>query len=115
MISLSKELNLAKKPETRLVHKILEELSRAFPGSYFRKIHGNPYQHAGIPDLIGCVEGYFVALEVKTEEGNTSKIQELEGFAIRKACGIHGVVKSPEEAIKVIKNSLDSISVLRDT
>ena len=94
------------KPETRLIHKILEELGRNFPSSYFRKIHGNPYQHAGIPDLVGCVEGFFIGLEVKTDTGETSKIQELEGIAILHAGGIHAVVRSPEDAVKIIKNQL---------
>ena len=47
-----------KKPETRIVHKILAALEKEWPKSYFRKIHGSPFQHAGIPDIIGGVEGY---------------------------------------------------------
>jgi hypothetical protein len=96
-----------RKPETRLVHQIMEALEKAFPGIYLRKIHGNPYQHAGIPDLVGCVEGYFVGLEVKTDDGKTSLIQELEGKSIKKAWGIHGVVTSPEEAIILVANSIE--------
>lgn len=103
---------MGKKPETSLVHKILERLSQAFPGSYFRKIHGNPFQHAGIPDLIGCVEGYFIGLEVKTEEGKSSKIQILEGTAIGTANGIYGVVRDPEDAVKLIGGRLDLLRLL---
>lgn len=99
---------MGRKPETRLVHKITEALENRFPGSYFRKIHGNPFQHGGIPDLVGCVEGMFVGLEVKTDEGKSSKLQELEGAAIITAKGIHGVVRTPEEAVLLILNGLNS-------
>lgn len=97
------------KPETKLVHKITEELGKQFPGSYFRKIYGSPFQHAGMTDLIGCVEGFFVALEVKTTEGRLSEIQKLEGMSIIRAKGIYGVVTSPEEAIEVINLGINSI------
>lgn len=96
-------------PESRLHRQIMKALGDEFPGSYFRKIHGNAFQHAGIPDIIGCVEGYFVGLEVKTDTGKSTMIQILEGQSIKKASGIHGEVRSPEEAIKVIKEGLNSI------
>jgi hypothetical protein len=97
------------KPETKLVHKITKALEETFPGSYFRKIYGSPFQHAGMTDLIGCVEGFFVGLEVKTTEGHVSEIQKLEGLSIVRANGIYGVVTSPEEAIEVINLSINSI------
>ena len=94
------------KAETRIVRKILESLSEAFQGSYFRKIHGNPYQHAGIPDIIGCVDGFFIGLEVKTDEGKASQLQILEGKSILTSGGVFGVVRSPEEAVSLINNWL---------
>lgn len=99
---------MAKKPETRLVHQIREGLLQAFPGCYLRKIHGNAYQHAGIPDIIGSIYGRFVGLEVKTDEGHVSRIQELEGLEIKKSEGIYGVVTSPEEAIKLVQSHLQA-------
>lgn len=94
------------KAETKIVTKIREALEIEFPESYFRKIHGNPYQHVGIPDLIGCVQGLFIGLEVKTDTGKTSKIQDIEGQLIIKAGGIHGVVTSPDEAVMIVKLGL---------
>lgn len=102
---------MSKGPETRLVAKIRGALEEEFPGTYWRKIHGNPFQHAGIPDLIGCVDGFFIGLEVKTDSGRSSMIQKLEGEAIIKAGGIHGVVRSPEDAIILIKFSLKALRV----
>jgi hypothetical protein len=94
------------KPETRLVHSIIDRLREVYPSAYLRKIHGSIFQHAGIPDIIGCIEGYFIGLEVKTTDGHVSKIQELEGLSILQASGIYGVVTSPEEALGLIKHRL---------
>jgi len=100
---------LSKNPESRLVQRIVNTLESKFPGCYVRKIHGNPFQHAGIPDLVGCLDGLFFGFEVKTDTGKTTKIQELEGESIRTAGGLHAVIRSPEEAVKVLKDSLKSV------
>ena len=94
------------KAETKIVHKIIEHLEEKFFGIYLRKIHGNPFQHAGIPDIIGCYKKFFIALEVKTDTGKTSLIQQLEGSIILEAEGIYGVVRTKEQALSVIKTAL---------
>lgn len=90
-------------PETRIVKKIREKLLEKYPAAYLRKIHGNAYQHAGTPDIVGCIEGYFVGLEVKTPNGRLSRIQEIEGEEIIKAKGIYGCVIDAEEALEVVE------------
>jgi hypothetical protein len=94
------------KEEATIVKQIMEGLRKKYPGAYLRKIHGNQFQHAGIPDIIGCIEGVFVGIEVKTESGRLSKIQELEGLDILNAEGIHMVVTNPEDAISAVKTGL---------
>lgn len=66
------------------------------------KIHGGPYQSAGIPDIIGCIGGRFVALEVKVPGNKATRLQELVISRIRVAGGIAGVVTSVEEAMRVL-------------
>ena len=86
--------------EADLVRKIKRALEERFQGSYWLKIPGTRYL-AGVPDLIGCVEGRFVALEVKrpdTSYGVTER-QEANIKRIRDAEGIAAVVTSVEEAI----------------
>src|SRR4051812_7298348 len=56
---------LSSGPESKIVRRIIDRLRVTYPGAYLRKIHGNQFQHAGIPDLVGCIEGAFVGLEVK--------------------------------------------------
>lgn len=45
-------------------------------GWYF-KVWGGGFQRSGIPDLIGCVNSYFFALELKAERGRPSELQRL--------------------------------------
>lgn len=52
------------KPETKLVKKIKDYLS-TYNNAMFLKIHGGPFQQPGISDLIGIIDGRFVAIEVK--------------------------------------------------
>lgn len=89
-------------PETAIVRRIMTALRDHYPQGYFRKIHGNAFQHAGIPDIVGCIKGHFIGLEVKTSTGRVSRIQELEGEEIKTAKGIYGVVTSPEEALSLL-------------
>ena len=48
---------------------------------------------AGTPDLIACVHGRFLAIEIKTGRDAMSKRQELERERITKAGGTYIVAK----------------------
>ena len=63
---------------------------------------------AGLPDLIGCVQGLFFGLEVKHPEtkGDVSARQELVHNWIERAGGIIAVVTTPTEAIEAIDDAL---------
>lgn len=95
-------------PETRLVRDIRDRLLRAYPGSWVVKIHGGPYQVAGIPDLIGCVEGRFVGIEVKVpgKEDTLTPRQARTLELLRSARGIAFVATSPKQAVTVLEESL---------
>lgn len=101
---------MATQPETRLQRRIQKALRAKFPNSWWFKVWGGPFQSAGIPDLVGCVEGLFVALEVKMpkKRSNTSAIQEETINDISNAGGIAGVVTSPQEAIDLINDAFES-------
>ena len=40
---------------------------------YYFKVHGGYYGVSGIPDIIVCYKGRFVALEIKNEKGKTRR------------------------------------------
>ena len=56
-------------------------------GCYYFKVWGGGMQKAGIPDLIVCCNGYFVAVEVKSAKGQPSALQLHTLNEIAKAGG----------------------------
>lgn len=98
---------MAKKRETGLVKRIRSRLSSEFK-CFFFKVHGNEYQQAGIPDLVGCCAGIFFGLEVKLPKtGKVSDVQEEVMREIkRKGGGYCAVVTSPEEAVAFVRRVL---------
>ena len=57
-------------------------------GAYFIKTHGDRFSKVGTPDIIACVNGRFVAIEVKAENGKPSELQLYHLEQIRNAGGI---------------------------
>lgn len=55
---------------------------------WYVKYFANSFTKSGIPDLISCVNGYFVAIEVKAENGKPSELQLWNRDQIRKSGGI---------------------------
>ena len=59
-------------------------------GAWYVKFFANSYTKTGIPDILACVNGYFVGIEVKAQNGkpselqthNVRKIREANGFAV---------------------------------
>lgn len=69
------------------------------------KVVGNPAQMSGVPDIIACVGGKFVGLEVKHPETrkNVSAVQANVIGKINRAGGTALVVCSADEALEVIR------------
>lgn len=57
-------------------------------GGWWVKFHGNAFTRDGVPDLLCCVNGYFLAIEVKGDGGEPSELQLHEIEEIKKAGGI---------------------------
>lgn len=64
-------------------------------GAWFVKTWSNGIQKEGIPDILACVNGYFIGIEVKAEKGHPSDLQLLNIRRIRDANGI-AMVLYPE-------------------
>ena len=54
------------KPESRLRSRIIKRLREH--GGRWIVTHGSQYQEAGVSDILGCLDGKFWALELKTPE-----------------------------------------------
>ena len=78
-------------------------------GAYCEKIFGGGFQSSGIPDILACYHGYFVAIEVKspTGKGRASDIQKLKIKAIRDAGGVAFITDNIEDVERVL-NFIDA-------
>lgn len=70
--------------------------------------NGKKYTKDGVPDLIVCCNGYFLGIELKSEDGKPSELQKWNLEQIRNAGGI-GIVLYPhqfEEFKDFVENKL---------
>ena len=56
-------------------------------GVWWVKFFANSYTRSGVPDLLCCVKGYFVAVEVKAPKGKPTALQLHNCTEIRVAWG----------------------------
>lgn len=71
-----------------------EEKMNIKPIGWYTKIWGGGFQKSGIPDIIACVKGQFVSIEIKATTGRPSALQELNTNRIRDSGG-HGCFLYP--------------------
>ncbi len=62
---------------------------------WFLKTWGGGYQKSGIPDLLLCVNGFFISAELKGDTGKPSDLQLKNTAAINGSNGI-GLVLYPK-------------------
>jgi len=67
--------------------KQVQEFLRRQGVWYVKYWGGGRFTKAGIPDLLCCVNGRFVAIELKTETGKASKLQEYHIKKIQESGG----------------------------
>ena len=77
-------------------------------GVYYFKTFGNAYQRSGLADIICCVNGKFLAIEVKAENGRPSELQLYEKRQVENANGISIITKPSqfEELKKIVEDLL---------
>lgn len=78
---------------------------KSLPNTWFFKVFGGGFQRSGIPDLICCINGVFVAIELKGDNGKPTELQKMNIKKINEAGGI-GIILYPsgfEEFKKLIE------------
>ncbi len=95
---------MKKLKESDIVRAILKYL-KTVPDCFCWKEHGGMYGTAGIPDIICCYRGKFVAFEVKTKIGKTTALQDSVINKIQKCGGKAAVVRSVEN----VKAALEEV------
>jgi hypothetical protein len=103
-------------PETVLVNKIRKAILTAYPDeSWVFKVVGSPQQETGIPDLLVCVRGHLLGLEVKARRpgesalaarGRATPIQLAQLDRLLRAGATVAVVLSEAEALDAIALAL---------
>jgi len=82
----------------------IQRYLKTVPHCFFFKEHGGQYGTAGLPDIICCYRGRFVAFEVKAPSGKPSKLQEITITKIKAAKGEAFIVRSVEEVKKILES-----------
>jgi hypothetical protein len=81
---------MAQTPEKKVKDKCVKLLKACDVYYFFPATHG--YGRSGVPDIICCVNGRFLAIECKAGENKPTALQEKEMADIRKQGGIAIVV-----------------------
>ncbi len=87
--------------ESALVKKIQDYL-KTVKDCFSWKEHGGQYGTAGIPDIICCYRGKFIAFEVKVGKNQATALQNITIRDIIHAGGYALVVRSVAEVQDVI-------------
>lgn len=87
--------------EAAIVAAIVREFRHA--GGFVEKTHGNDYTRIGMPDLVGCFRGRYIAIEVKApgKKATPAQLRVLE--EIRAAGGLAYVMDSVDEVRQLIE------------
>jgi len=88
--------------EANLVKSIRAYLSGK-SGLFYWKEHGGIHGRSGIPDIIICYKGKFVALECKAMGRRPSLLQQVTINKIERAGGIAACVWSLDDVKKIIE------------
>ena len=77
-------------PEAKVKKKVVDVLKK-YSAYYFFPATGG-YGRSGVPDIVSCYRGVFVAIECKAGSNKPTPLQEAEMQKIRKAQGFVLVV-----------------------
>jgi len=79
---------------------------KSLPEVWVLKVVGSAVQASGVPDILMCVNGHFVAVELKRPEGKgrVSDIQKAQIERIQRAGGTAVVVDSFEKFKEVVND-----------
>ena len=81
---------MALTPEAKVKAKVVK-LLRQYNAYYFFP-PANGYGRSGIPDIICCINGKFIAIECKAGDNKPTELQKFEISRIRKAKGVAAVI-----------------------
>lgn len=90
------------KPEKKLQDKAIKYLKGK--GIYYLNLYGDGFSGKGKPDLIACINGRFVAFELKVGKNDMQDDQKIHKKRIEKSGGLHYSPYSLEEFIEIVED-----------
>jgi Holliday junction resolvase len=84
-------------PENKVKAVVVKLLKQYDVYYFFPATHG--YGRSGVPDIVCCARGKFLAIECKAGDNKPTALQEREINTIRKAQGIAVVVNETNLAL----------------
>ncbi len=102
-------------PEKQFENKVKDYLKKNNCW-YIKYWGGGDFTKSGIPDLLTCVNGYFLAIEVKSSRGKPSELQKTQINLIRKTGGL-AIILYPSmfnEFTKLVQNLKKDSNVYLD-
>lgn len=89
------------KPEKKLQDKCIDYLKAK--GIYHINLFGNGWSAKGAPDLIVCLNGRFVAFELKVGFNDMQDDQKIHKLRIERSGGLHFSPYTLSEFINIIE------------
>lgn len=80
-------------PEGKVKIWAKKQYGLLFPGHWRVSPRGGPFGKTGCPDDLICWRGVFIAIEVKSDDGSTSALQDIQLRRIRDAGGVAAVLR----------------------
>jgi len=96
---------MAQTPERKVKDKVTALLRQY--GAYFFSPPSNGFGRAGIPDIIGCLHGRYIAIECKAGKNKPTALQLRELNLAAKAGGVALIIR--EDNISDVALALQSI------
>ncbi|MFR4808207.1 MAG: hypothetical protein ACLT9Y_04045 [Peptostreptococcus anaerobius] len=89
------------KPEKKLQDKAIAYLRKQ--NIYYINQFGDGFTGKGKPDLVTCINGRFVAFELKVGKNNLQDDQVIHNRRIERSNGLHYAPYTIEEFIEIVE------------
>ncbi len=101
---------MALTPEAKVKRDVAKILDKYNVYYFFPPANG--YGRQGIPDIICCIHGHFLAIECKAGKGTTTVLQDREIEKIRQHAGtVMGVNEHKQEELINLLSKLEGLYV----
>lgn len=90
------------KPEKKLQDKAVAYMKGR--GIYSLNLYGDGRSGKGKPDLVACINGRFVAFELKVDKNDMQDDQKIHKLRIERSNGLHFSPYTFEEFVKIVED-----------